>query len=54
MVISAEVYQYLDGAGKPTPIPETFGEREKQPSDHRPVLVVLDLQAMLRAAGVIR
>lgn len=53
LVLFAEVYKYLDAKGNPIPIPETYEERERQPSDHRPVVVGLDLQGLLRAAGVI-
>jgi hypothetical protein len=38
-ILSAEVVPYKYGNGNEMPIPETYEERQKQPSDHRPVLI---------------
>lgn len=48
-VRSAEVYRYKDAEGKAKPIPKTHAERSRNPSDHFPVLVVLDFPPILRA-----
>ncbi len=52
LVMDSQIYNYVDDRGRPMPIPDTFQQREKQPSDHRPVFMTLDLQAMLRMAGI--
>ncbi len=45
-VRTGRVYRYLGRGGAPLPIPETFDERKRNPSDHFPVYVELDLERM--------
>jgi len=42
----------VDDRGRVMPIPKTYEERDKQPSDHRPVWMRLDRQGLLKAAGI--
>ncbi len=41
-VQSAEVYRYKNDDGTVRPLPKTYEEREKNPSDHFPLIVTLD------------
>jgi endonuclease/exonuclease/phosphatase family metal-dependent hydrolase len=44
-VVSAHVHRYIDPAtGQPRPLPASRGERNKNPSDHFPVIMEIDLQ----------
>lgn len=47
MVEDAEVYRYKDSQGRPWPLPKTYMETTKNPSDHFPLRVELDFQEML-------
>lgn len=47
VVVSASVYRYKDEHGNVKPIPDTYEERSKNPSDHFPVLVILDFPPLL-------
>jgi hypothetical protein len=40
-VLSASVYRYKDGNGNELPLPRSFNERQKNPSDHYPVVLKL-------------
>lgn len=53
-VKSARVYRYKNPDGTVRPIPKTYEEREKNPSDHFPVIVALDFALMrtVNASGV--
>ena len=44
---TAYVYRYKDAQGKVKPIPQTFNQRKKNPSDHFPVALQLDFQCLL-------
>lgn len=44
----AWVYRYKDASGRPKPIPRTFRERERNPSDHFPIALTLDFACVLR------
>jgi endonuclease/exonuclease/phosphatase family metal-dependent hydrolase len=46
---TAYVYRYTDAAGRPKPIPSTFEERAKNPSDHFPVVARFDFPCLLEA-----
>lgn len=46
-VKDARVYRYEDGQGTPKRLPESYQERETNPSDHYPVEVTLDFQSLL-------
>ncbi len=52
MVLQSHVYQYLDDRGRPMPIPDTYEQRDRQPSDHRPTFMVIDWQKLLKKAGL--
>ena len=47
LVKRAFVYRYRDERGREKPIPDTFEQRNKNPSDHFPVVVELEFQPML-------
>ncbi len=47
-IVSAKIYQYKYPDGALMPIPETFQQREKQPSDHRPVIIRVRTKALFR------
>lgn len=47
LVKKAEVYRYKNEDGSIKPIPKTYAEREKNPSDHYPLWTDLDLQKIL-------
>ena len=47
LVDMAKVYRYKDANGKEKPIPDTWEERAKNPSDHFPVLVTIKFQPLL-------
>lgn len=42
------IYRYLDKDGNVMPIPETYEQRSRQPSDHFPVIVIIDINELLR------
>ena len=48
LVLSAQVYRYKNADGTEKPIPTTFEERKKNPSDHYPVYAEIDLQKILK------
>lgn len=50
-VKSAQVYRYRDANGAIKPLPRNFKEREKNPSDHFPVVVDIDIHPLLRGGG---
>ncbi len=50
-VKKAEVYRYRDAQGRIKPIPNTYEERSRNPSDHFPVVVTLDFVPLKAAAG---
>ncbi|MFH2203328.1 MAG: endonuclease/exonuclease/phosphatase family protein [Elusimicrobiota bacterium] len=50
IIKNAAVYRYHDHNGKVRPIPKTFEERKRNPSDHFPVIVTLDFPPILKAA----
>lgn len=45
-VQSASVYRYKDAKGKTLPIPNTYDERKRNPSDHFPVVVNLEFKKL--------
>ena len=47
-VKDVQVYRYKDSSGKELPLPATYAEREKNPSDHYPLILTLDLQKLLK------
>ena len=47
-VKQASVYRYKDASGREIPIPETFDQRSKNPSDHFPVMLTLDMDCLRR------
>lgn len=51
LVATARVHRYRDAQGRVKPIPKTYAERSKNPSDHFPVVVELNLPALLDAQG---
>jgi len=54
LVLDVKVQPYYDSNGREMPVPDTFEQRAKQPSDHRAVVMKLDLQALLKRAGIIK
>lgn len=46
-VISANIYRYKNADGTIKPLPKTFEERAKNPSDHMPPWIVLDVDGLL-------
>ncbi|MBI3297277.1 MAG: hypothetical protein HYZ75_03870 [Elusimicrobia bacterium] len=48
LVQSAAIYRYLDADGRPKPIPATYQDRSRNPSDHFPLIMTLDFQALWR------
>lgn len=40
-VVSIEAYRYKDANGNPKPLPQTYAERARNPSDHFPLVVTL-------------
>jgi endonuclease/exonuclease/phosphatase family metal-dependent hydrolase len=50
LVRKAEIYRYQGADGKPKPIPRTYEERSRNPSDHFPLFVTLDFQPLVRRA----
>ena len=40
-VIEAGIYRYKDESGKIKPVPDTYDDRKKNPSDHFPVWAIL-------------
>ncbi|TPW20037.1 MAG: hypothetical protein FD126_2089, partial [Elusimicrobia bacterium] len=48
LVRRAEIYRYKNPDGTVKPIPRTYKEREKNPSDHFPLFMTLDFQPLLR------
>ena len=40
--------RFRDASGKPLPVPSTYADRLKDPSDHYPVLLTLDFQPVVR------
>lgn len=49
---TAEVYRYKDEGGNKAKLPESYKEREKNPSDHYPVAVTLDFQSILKLQNI--
>jgi hypothetical protein len=47
LVAMAKVYRYKDASGKELPIPETWKQREQNPSDHFPLLLTIKFQPLL-------
>ena len=43
-VVSIEAYRYKDVNGQPKPLPATFAERTRNPSDHFPIVVTLSTE----------
>jgi hypothetical protein len=48
LVKMARVYRYLDAQGREKPLPETYEDRAKNPSDHFPVLVTIEFQPLVK------
>jgi endonuclease/exonuclease/phosphatase family metal-dependent hydrolase len=48
IVREAQVYRYKNSDGSIKPIPDTFEERQTNPSDHFPIWAELDLQKILK------
>ncbi|MBI5202209.1 MAG: hypothetical protein HY925_11525 [Elusimicrobia bacterium] len=48
LIKRAFVYRYKDAQGREKPIPRTFEERSKNPSDHFPVVVEMEFQPLYR------
>lgn len=51
LVRKSEVYRYRDADGSVRPIPRTFEERAKNPSDHFPLLATLEFQPLVARLG---
>lgn len=49
LVKSARAHRYKDASGKDKPVPRTYDERSRNPSDHFPVVVELDFAAIIEA-----
>ncbi len=47
IVLDAKVYRYKNPDGSIKPLPQTYEEREQNPSDHFPIWADLDLQKLL-------
>ena len=47
-VKDVKVYRYKDASGKELPLPATYAEREKNPSDHYPLILTLDFQKLIK------
>jgi hypothetical protein len=47
---SMEAYRYKDAQGQPLPLPQTFEERSRNPSDHFPILMTLSTQEIFPEA----
>ena len=52
LVKEAFVYRYKDDSGNVKPLPQTWNDREANPSDHFPVIFRFDLPKLLRDRGV--
>jgi hypothetical protein len=50
IVLDAKVARYKNAAGQTLPLPKTFEEREKQPSDHFMTFVTLSFQPLVKGA----
>lgn len=50
LLASALVYRYRDAQGNVKPIPDTYEERSKNPSDHFPLLVTIRFQPLVTRA----
>jgi hypothetical protein len=48
LVKAAFVYRYKNPDGSERPIPKSYEERDKNPSDHFPIMVTLDFQPLLK------
>jgi endonuclease/exonuclease/phosphatase family metal-dependent hydrolase len=48
LIVDAKVYRYKNKNGNDIAIPKTYAEREKNPSDHFPIIVRLDLRHIFR------
>lgn len=48
LVTEAKVYRYRDESGREKPLPETYAQRERNPSDHFPLLVTLRFPPLVR------
>lgn len=45
---ASEVYRYLNEQGEELPLPRTWDQRNENPSDHYPVIMTIDLPALLQ------
>ncbi len=54
LVKSARVVHFEDSKGRPLPPPDTYFERQKRPSDHIPIEVVLDFQGLVELSNAIK
>lgn len=52
LILGAWVYRYKDKQGRELPLPDSFKQREKNPSDHFPVIALLDFKALLKLLGL--
>lgn len=50
-VKSAGVYRYKDAQGNPKPIPETYDQRQENPSDHFPIWATIDFSKISSSRG---
>jgi hypothetical protein len=48
LVLGAHIYRYKNPDGSEKPLPKTYAEREKNPSDHYPVWAEIDLQKLIQ------
>lgn len=49
-VVSIEAYRYKDASGNAKPLPQTFEERSRNPSDHFPIVMTLTTQEIFPEA----
>jgi hypothetical protein len=49
-IVAASVYRYKDQSGREKPLPKTYDERGKNPSDHFPVMVTVSTEKIFPEA----